>query len=146
MSWETFEVVQGNDGDEIADGQMNFTCTINSSGVLTAAELQYNPSSAPNPPPANTTIIFNLVNVAISLNADGTYHLPDASPPTFNIPPKNVFKGGGYNTMTGCTYQPTTKVISGTFEDQSTTPGDDPCAWTATASSVEEVAAKKAAY
>ena len=145
MSWVTFYVVQAN-GNTVADGQCNFTCTIANS-VITAAQLQYNPSAATPPPSGSTTTIFNLTAVSIALNADGTYHLGGANLSSkFNIPPKGSFSGGNYNTLTSCTYNPTTNEIKGVFQDVGLPANDPDCSWDATASIGDTAKAQKASH
>ena len=133
MAWKTFYVVQKN-GNDVADGQMNFEYTITPDGILlSGAVLQYSPSAAPLPPPATQTTILT-TSTDISLDDNEVYPLPDTTLANkFNIPPKGAFKGGDYNQMTGATYDPDTNKIQGIFQVR--TPGgeDAECSWTADA-------------
>jgi hypothetical protein len=145
MSWVTFNVVQGN-GNTVADGQLNFTFTLsnNNTTLNAGATLQYSPSAA-SPPPNSTTILTT--TSAINL-ANGVFALPGATLTNkFNIPGKGSgFNGGHYNTLSNCTFNPSTSVIQGLFTDVGIANSSDPCDWQASASSPEPEIAKKAAY
>lgn len=145
MSWVTFNVVQGN-GNTVADGQLNFTFTLsnNDTTLNAGATLQYS-SSAATPPPNPTTILTT--TSAINL-ANSVFALPGATLTNkFNIPGKGSgFNGGNYNTLSNCTFNPSTSEIKGLFSDVGLAANSDPCSWDATASSGEPEIAKKAAY